>query len=225
MSSFPYCLTCSSWFLQLPLDGVTSIVDGLKILYGETLKPLELTYNFNDFVSPSLTDGDFDAKPMVLLLGQYSTGKTTFIKHLLNVAIQSGPDARSIPGNTIAVNADLLFSGLASFGGSFLSKFECSQMPHPLLDEITLVDTPRVLSGENQRAQRGYDFFGAISWFAARSDLILLLFDPYKLDFNYEFKRAIACLRGHDDKIRVILNKADQVNTKQDHPDLGIMTP
>lgn len=29
------------------------------------------------------TDSDFEAKPMVMLLGQYSTGKTTFIKHLL----------------------------------------------------------------------------------------------------------------------------------------------
>lgn len=28
-------------------------------------------------------NSDFDAKPMVMLLGQYSTGKTTFIKHLL----------------------------------------------------------------------------------------------------------------------------------------------
>ena len=29
------------------------------------------------------TNSDFDAKPMIMLLGQYSTGKTTFIKHLL----------------------------------------------------------------------------------------------------------------------------------------------
>ncbi|KAI3746055.1 hypothetical protein L6452_08474 [Arctium lappa] len=30
-----------------------------------------------------ITNSDFDAKPMVMLLGQYSTGKTTSIKHLL----------------------------------------------------------------------------------------------------------------------------------------------
>lgn len=51
---FPYCLTCSNPFLQLPLIAVTSITDGLKRLYNEKLKPLELTYRFNDFVSPSL---------------------------------------------------------------------------------------------------------------------------------------------------------------------------
>ncbi|CAK9311690.1 unnamed protein product [Citrullus colocynthis] len=211
---------------------VTSIIDGLKKLYNEKLKPLEATYRFNDFVSPFLTSSDFDAKPMVMLLGQYSTGKTTFIKHLLKcnypgahigpepttdrfVVVMSGPDERSVPGNTIAVQADMPFSGLTSFGGAFLSKFECSQMPHSLLDQITFVDTPGVLSGEKQRTQRSYDFTGVISWFAAKCDLILLLFDPHKLDISDEFKRVIGSLRGQDDKIRVVLNKADQVDTQQ----------
>lgn len=227
----------SNWFSsksskKIPLSAVTSIVDGLKRLYLEKLKPLETTYRFHDFVSPALTNSDFDAKPMVMLLGQYSTGKTTFIKHLLKceypgahigpepttdrfVVVMSGPDERSIPGNTIAVQADMPFSGLTNFGGAFLSKFQCSQMPHPLLEHITFVDTPGVLSGEKQRTQRSYDFTGVISWFAAKCDLILLLFDPHKLDISDEFKRVISSLRGHDDKIRVVLNKADQVDTQQ----------
>lgn len=84
-----------------------------------------------------------------------------------------------------------------------------------LLEHITFVDTPGVLSGEKQRTQRSYDFTGVISWFAAKCDLILLLFDPHKLDISDEFKRVISSLRGHDDKIRVVLNKADQVDTQQ----------
>lgn len=39
---------------QVPLSSVTSIIDGLKKLYLEKLKPLEVTYRFNDFVSPLL---------------------------------------------------------------------------------------------------------------------------------------------------------------------------
>ncbi|CAL9155265.1 unnamed protein product [Musa hybrid cultivar] len=217
---------------KIPSKSVTSIIDGLKKLYIEKLKPLEVTYQFSDFVSPLLTNSDFDAKPMVMLLGQYSTGKTTFIKHLLKssypgahigpepttdrfVVITSGPDERSIPGNTIAVQADMPYNGLTAFGTGFLSKFECSQMPHPLLEHITFVDTPGVLSGEKQRTQRSYDFTGVTSWFAAKCDLVLLLFDPYKLDISDEFKRVIGSLHGHDDKIRVVLNKADQVDTQQ----------
>ncbi|XP_062169910.1 EH domain-containing protein 1 [Alnus glutinosa] len=227
----------ANWFSsksskKVPLSSVTSIVDGLKRLYIQKLKPLEVAYRFNDFVSPVLTNSDFDAKPMVMLLGQYSTGKTTFIKHLLKssypgahigpepttdrfVVVMSGPDERSIPGNTIAVQADMPYSGLTTFGTAFLSKFECSQMPHSLLEHITFVDTPGVLSGEKQRTQRAYDFTGVTSWFAAKCDLILLLFDPHKLDVSDEFRRVISSLRGHDDKIRVVLNKADQVDTQQ----------
>ncbi|KAJ4830654.1 EH domain-containing protein 1 [Turnera subulata] len=216
--------------LAMPLNAVTSIIDGLKKLYIEKLKPLEAAYRFNDFVSPALTNSDFDAKPMVMLLGQYSTGKTTFIKHLLRcnypgahigpepttdrfIVVMSGTDERSIPGNTVAVQADMPFSGLTTFGGAFLSN--ANIVYAQLLDEITIVDTPGVLSGEKQRMQRSYDFTGVISWFAAKCDLILLLFDPHKLDISDEFKRVIASLRGNDDKIRVVLNKADQVDTQQ----------
>ncbi|XP_024363827.1 EH domain-containing protein 1 [Physcomitrium patens] len=228
----------TSWFAPKPprktlsAIAVTSIVDGLKKLYLEKLKPLEVAYRFNDFVSPILTDSDFDAKPQVMLLGQYSTGKTTFIKHLLRssypgahigpepttdrfVVVMGGADERNVPGNTIAVQADMPFSGLTKFGQAFLAKFECSQMPHPLLDHITFVDTPGVLSGEKQRTQRSYDFTGVTEWFASKCDLILLLFDPHKLDISDEFKRVITSLRGHDDKIRIVLNKADQVDTQQ----------
>ncbi|KAL0712845.1 hypothetical protein Bca4012_019823 [Brassica carinata] len=233
----PQAVTAKApWFkskaIIKPQVNVVTIVDGLKRLYAEKLKPLEVTYRFNDFASPVLTNSDFDAKPMVMLLGQYSTGKTTFIKHLLGceypgahigpepttdrfVVAMSGPDERTIPGNTMAVQADMPFNGLTSFGGAFLSKFECSQMPHPLLDQITLVDTPGVLSGEKQRMQRSYDFTGVISWFASKCDMILLLFDPHKLDISDEFKRVITSLRGNEDKIRVVLNKADQVDTQQ----------
>ncbi len=92
----------------------------------------------------------------------------------------------------------------------------------------------------------------AAGWFAARCDLILLLFDPHKLDISDEFKQVrhkttcspacslmssaslsrcsssstnephngrawqvISTLKGHDDKVRVVLNKSDQVDQQQ----------
>lgn len=60
-----------------------SVVEGLKRLYKSKILPLEEHYLFHEFHSPKLEDADFDAKPMILLVGQYSTGKTTFIKYLL----------------------------------------------------------------------------------------------------------------------------------------------
>ncbi|KAF2303830.1 hypothetical protein GH714_023667 [Hevea brasiliensis] len=254
-------------FLLVPLSAVTSIIDGLKRLYIQKLKPLEVTYHFNDFVSPLLTNSDFDAKPMVMLLGQYSTGKTTFIKHLLKSGYPgelSLSNPSSLPPKINVTNipfpfiysffflvllqelildpsqqlTDLLLLCLVLMKGVYRATLWQSKQICPLMDsqllELHFCQNLNVLKclilcwsilhlwthlefyqGKNKRTQRAYDFTGVTSWFAAKCDLILLLFDPHKLDVSDEFKRVISSLRGHDDKIRVVLNKADQVDTQQ----------
>lgn len=92
---------------------------------------------------------------------------------------------------------------------------QISQTESSLLDAITLVDTPGVLSGEKQRIGRQYDFIAVCKWFAERADMILLLFDAHKLDISDEFKSVIETLKGHDEKIRVVLNKADRISNQQ----------
>eukprot|EP00055_Hartaetosiga_balthica_P003254 m.7128 g.7128 ORF g.7128 m.7128 type:complete len:559 (+) comp2713_c0_seq1:3-1679(+) len=209
-----------------------SAVDGLKKLYKAKIKPVEEMYKFDAFYSNTLTDADFDANPQVLLLGQYSVGKTSFIRYLIEqdfpgshigpepttdrfMAVMHGAKERIIPGNALAVQEDKPFKGLQQFGTNFLQRLECSQCPSPVLEKVTFIDSPGVLSGEKQRLDRGYDFTRVIEWFARKSDLIILLFDAHKLDISDEFKRAITALKPHDEKIRVVLNKADSVDTQQ----------
>ncbi|KAG7391101.1 EH domain-containing protein 1 [Phytophthora pseudosyringae] len=208
------------------------VIDGLKKLYATKLRPLEKRYEFGDFHSPLLSDADFEAKPQVLMIGQYSVGKTSFIEYLLGrpfpgqrvgpepttdrfVAVMHGDEERTVPGNAACVAPDLPFGGLSMFGTAFLNKFEVAQLPAPVLEQLTIVDTPGILSGEKQRIARGYDFTEVARWFAERSDLILLLFDAHKLDISDEFQRVIEVLQGHSDKVRCVLNKADQVDQQR----------
>ena len=209
-----------------------NVIDGLKKIYKKKLRPLEETYKFGEFHSPYMSDGDFEAKPMVLLIGQYSTGKTTFIRYLLEkdfpgirigpepttdrfMAIMHGPHEQITPGNALAVDPKLQFKALQHYGNAFLSKLEASYMPNPVLESITLIDTPGILSGEKQRLHRGYDFEGVISWFADRADMIILLFDANKLDISDEFRRVIDVIRNNQQKMRIVLNKADTITTQQ----------
>jgi len=50
---------------------------------------------------------------------------------------------------------------------------------------------------------------------AERVDRIILLFDAHKLDISDEFRRTIHAMRGYDEKIRIVLNKADMVDHQQ----------
>lgn len=209
------------------------IFSGLKRLYRKKIRPLELSSKYGHFHSPPLSPSDFDAKPMVLLVGQYSVGKTSFIRYLLGrdfpgqrigpepttdrfTAIVKGESGdKVIPGAALCSQADRPFRGLSPFGNNFLSRFEGVEMDSPILNNITLVDTPGILSGQKQSIGRNYDYEQVMKWFAERADLIIIMFDAHKLDISDELKRVIELFKPHQDKMRVLLNKADSISTQQ----------
>lgn len=91
---------------------------------------------------------------------------------------------------------------LYRFGAGFLNKFQVSTVNAPLLEKITLVDTPGVLSGEKQRLGRSYDFPQIVEWFAERANVILLLFDAFKLDVSINLQPESIVLFNHFRDIR-----------------------
>jgi len=54
-----------------------------------------------------------------------------------------------------------------------------------------------------------------VQWFAERVDRVILLFDAHKLDVSDEFKRTIEVLNMYEDKLKIVLNKADRVSPQQ----------
>jgi len=176
-----------------------SVLDGAKNLYFGKVRPLEEAYLVERFHYPLLNPADLDAKPMVLLVGQYSTGKTSFIQYLLErdfpgmhigpqpttdrwQAIMHGPEERELPGNALASNPEAPFFALSrQFGNSFLSRFSGCEVPSDFLRGCTLIDTPGILAGKKQTEDRNYAFEDVVTWFAPRVDLILLMFDAHKV--------------------------------------------
>jgi hypothetical protein len=68
-------------------------------------------------------------------------------------------------------------------------------MPIELLQWITIVDTPGII--ENRRQQeRGYPFNDVMKWFIDRAALILVMFDPSKLDVGLELESIFKQLKA-----------------------------
>eukprot|EP01056_Protomagalhaensia_sp_Gyna25_P000797 Protomagalhaensia_sp_Gyna_25__796@NODE_1383_length_1893_cov_13_142395_g1112_i0_p1_GENE_NODE_1383_length_1893_cov_13_142395_g1112_i0NODE_1383_length_1893_cov_13_142395_g1112_i0_p1_ORF_typecomplete_len466_score85_23DUF5600/PF18150_1/9_7e30Dynamin_N/PF00350_23/2_1e14EHD_N/PF16880_5/1_2e10MMR_HSR1/PF01926_23/2_9e07FeoB_N/PF02421_18/7_8FeoB_N/PF02421_18/0_00053GTP_EFTU/PF00009_27/16GTP_EFTU/PF00009_27/0_00065RsgA_GTPase/PF03193_16/7_4RsgA_GTPase/PF03193_16/0_22Septin/PF00735_18/0_014Septin/PF00735_18 len=227
------------------VESFTSITEGLADMYRTHLLPLERDYKFGHFYSPMMTDGDFKAKPMVLLLGQYSTGKTTFVRHLLEKdypGLRIGPEPTT--DKFVAVcHSDRLNVSPQDVGDEAIppqvlpghAAVVDRSLPWSQLEnfgpgflsrfEVVHVNSP-VFQGVtlidtpgvlagNKQWERGYDFEGVIKWFAERVDLVLLFFDAHKLDISDEFRRCIQALKGNDSKVCILLNKADSVSAQQ----------
>ncbi|CAJ1350239.1 unnamed protein product [Effrenium voratum] len=198
-------------------------------IYEHTVLPMERQSFYEHFGAPPISLEEFEARPQVLLLGQYSTGKTSMVKWITGtdsnhfdvkpqpstdkfMAVVHGEKECIIHGNAAACLPQLPYQGLSTFGADFLGSFQALVLPSDILQDITFIDTPGVLSGSKQRIGRDYDFAKISAWMAERADLVLLTFDAHKLDISDEFQQVMEVLRPHASKVRCVLNKADQID-------------
>jgi GTPase SAR1 family protein len=152
-------------------------------------------------------------------------GKTSFIKYLLGrdfPGIRVGPEPTTdrftsvmwgasdkvVPGAALCSQQDLPFTGLSPFGNNFLSRLEGVELDAAILRNVSLVDTPGILSGQKQK-HRAYDYEAVMKWFGERADLVIIMFDAHKLDISDELKGVMELFIPHMDKIRIVLNKSD----------------
>lgn len=175
----------------------TQILQQLKQLYAAKLRPLEAKARYNTLQESHLSDAWFDAKPVVLLIGQYSVGKTSFIRYLLGrdfprqhigpepttdgfLAVMFGDQDKTTPGNALTSQPDSPYHTLRQFGNALLDKLEAVYVNSPILRRINLVDTPGIQAGERSKG-RGYDLLAVVKWWAQHADRIVLVFDPFKM--------------------------------------------
>jgi len=128
-------------------------------------------------------------------------------------AVLWGQGDKIIPGAALCAQNYRPFTGLSPFGNNFLSRMEGVELDSSILLNVTLIDTPGILSGQKQR-NRNYDYEAVMKWFAERADLIIVMFDAHKLDISDEMKQVMELMIPHLDKIRIVLNKADTISTQ-----------
>ncbi|XP_078414922.1 sarcalumenin isoform X3 [Cetorhinus maximus] len=218
---------------KTPSDDYTSVLQRLRKIYHNAIRPLEQAYKYNELRQHEITDGEIVSKPMVLFLGPWSVGKSTMVNYLLGLdetiyqlytgaepttseftVLMHGSKIRTVEGIVMAADSARSFSPLEKFGQNFLEKLVGIELPHKLLERVTVVDTPGIIENRKQQ-ERGYPFNDVCQWFIDRADLIFVVFDPTKLDVGLELEMLFRQLKGRESQIRIILNKADNVATQE----------
>ncbi|XP_022098887.1 sarcalumenin-like [Acanthaster planci] len=214
--------------LLLDAKFVQDSIEKMKNIYHLSIEPMAEAYKFETMGHPALSDGELDAKPMVLFLGPWSAGKSTMINYLVGLedeqrlptgaepttadftVVMHGSQYRSVEGLVLATDGKRSFGSLERFGNGFLERFYGMEYPHKMLEKVTLVDTPGIIENRKQQ-ERGYPFNEVCEWFMDRADLIFVVFDPTKLDVGTELESTFKRLKGRESQIRIIMNKADTI--------------
>jgi len=113
------------------------------------------------------------------------------------------------------MDPNLPYTWLSCLGNAFAERFEVCKMKSPILEGLTFIDSPGVLSGEKQRVSRGYLLESVVKVFADRVDCMLIIFDVSKVDISDEFLKVMEAAKTNANKIHVLLNKADRVTYSQ----------
>nr|XP_053652383.1 sarcalumenin-like [Cherax quadricarinatus] len=203
----------------------------LKKIYESTIKPLEVLYKYQDISNRHVSDAELFGTPLILLVGPYSTGKSSFINYLLGVeytkralktgtppshgvfrVVQFGEKDTELDGTDLS--AHWSFASLQKFGQNFIDQLQGKAFKSPLLKKVTFVEAPGILE-MRRPGERLYPFNDVVQWFIDRADLILVMFDHTKLDAGYELEAILDQLKGREGQTRILLNKADQVPAEE----------
>lgn len=211
---------------------IKSLRKELLTLVEDHLTPVALTYGYSE----TPLESNIKWRPQVLVLGNYSSGKSTLINEFLGGDIQGTGQAptddsftiityddskeagtgvrvtESRDGKFLLNDPEYPFEALKRHGQRFAAHFRMKKVNAPFLRTLSIIDTPGMLDSITER-DRGYNYQDVIGDLAQISDLILILFDPHKAG---TVREAHASLRDtlpaktFEDRVLFVLNRIDE---------------
>jgi EH domain-containing protein 1 len=208
------------------LEMVAGFLTPVALKYGYSDVPLETTIKW---------------RPQVLVLGNYSSGKSTLINDFLGAKIQktgqaptddsftvitydaSQPEApvhvtEERDGKYLLNDPEYPFETLKKHGQRFISHFKLKKVNSPFLKNLAIIDTPGMLDSITER-DRGYNYQEVIGDLAQIADLVLVLFDPHKAGTVREAHTSLRDTlpaRTFEDRVLFVLNRIDECTSMID---------
>lgn len=196
------------------------------------LSPLLKRYGLDE----DSLDSALKWKSIVLILGNFSSGKSTLINELFNHDIQrtgqsptddsftiiTSPDPGSppqeIPGSSLVNDERLPFTAFRRYGERLTAHFTMKQIDCPDLVNMAVIDSPGMLDATTEK-DRGYDYKGVVGDLARLADLVVLMFDPHKagtIRETYDVIRNTLPGNSGEERVIFVMNRIDECDNAAD---------
>jgi len=195
-------------------DWLGMVMRRAKQEYLHKMRPLENLFRFDEFEDPANPPPSFHTKPIALVLGPYSVGKTMAVRYLMN---QSSPEmvASLVPEQAIEVGPtpttfkfrrfravgegskgrsctsteadDIALGLLQRFGPRFVGHyFETVELPDQIAGALKdmTVIDSPGLETGKHGEEQGVEYLDVAEWLAARADCIFLVLDQDRLQLS-----------------------------------------
>ncbi|MCU0614287.1 MAG: dynamin family protein [Desulfobacterales bacterium] len=207
-------------------------------MVADHLTPVALKYGYSEVP----LETNIKWRPQVLVIGNYSSGKSTLINEFLGANIQatgqaptddsftiltyddSTPEGSPIhvteerDGKFLLNDPEYPFEILKKHGQRFASHFRLKKINAPFLKNLAIIDTPGMLDSITER-DRGYDYQEVVGDLAQLVDLVLVLFDPHKAGTVREAHKSLRETlpsKTFEDRVLYILNRIDECSSLTD---------
>ncbi|KFD56923.1 hypothetical protein M514_02180 [Trichuris suis] len=210
---------------------VVSFPVALHLHYINKVRPSEKLVPGSLLGHDPITDAEFGCPPCVLLVGEYSVGKTTMIQQFLKSdyagsRIGEGPttdaffillygqEHKQVSAQYMINDNKFPYQSLKYLDERTLKRCYAVYLPALFLRYVTLVDSPGILP-KSEEPPRDYEYDSVLNYFALKADSILFLFDARRPLVSDEVSTVLKKFHRFESKLLHIVNKVDSCNADE----------